>query len=78
MFASKDDSEQKIDTASMPTTEPAPQTPTDPNAHLQQFLADNDYELSVGALAERTPFLDNKGFIMTDKPLLVISAKKKD
>jgi len=52
-------------------------TPTDPNIHFYQWLNDNNYKVSVEALTEETPFLAEKGFVLTDKPLLVVSIKKK-
>lgn len=50
----------------------------EPNVHLHQFLNDNGYELSVDALTEKNPFLEGRGFVLTDKPLLVVTVKKKE
>lgn len=61
---------------STPATTPEKTTLT-PDAHLQQFLTENNYELSVDALTNTNPYLEGKGFVLTDKPLLVISVKKK-
>jgi hypothetical protein len=44
---------------------------------LYQWLAEKDYELTTNALTEKTPYLAQHGFVLTDKPLLVISCQKK-
>lgn len=68
-----------VDTANMPApTKTSTGTPTDPNIHLYQWLIDNNYELSVDAMSDKNPFLDGKGFVLTDKPLLVVTVKKKE
>ena len=52
-------------------------TPIDPNIHLYQFLNDNDYEINVEALTAANPFIEGAGFVLTEKPLLVIKVTKK-
>lgn len=68
-----------VNVADMPNPTKTPNgTPTDPNIHLYQWLSDNNYELSVDAMSEKNPFLDGRGFVLTDKPLLVVTVKKKE
>lgn len=59
-------------------TKATPTSPIEPNIHLYQFLNDNNYELSVGALTNTNPFIDGKGFVLTEKPLLVVSVRRKE
>lgn len=54
-----------------------PTLPDDPNTHFQQWLTMNHYELSVDALADNNPYLEGKGIVLTDKPLLVVTIKRK-
>lgn len=70
------------DTKTTSVPESTPSKPSEeqaltPDAHLQQFLKENNYELSVDALTNENPYLEGKGFVLTDKPLLVITVKKK-
>lgn len=63
-----------------PQTETPPVTPMlpdDPNAHFQQWLTMNNYELSLDALSDKNPYVEGKGYIFTDKPVLVMTIKKK-
>lgn len=60
------------------TVKPSQETPSDPNTHLNQWLTDNNYEITVEALTEHNPFLEGKGFVLTDKPLLVVTVKRKE
>lgn len=60
-----------------PETLKTPET-LDPNTHLHQWLRDNNYQIQVEALTENNPFVDGKGFVLTDKPLLVVTVKKKE
>lgn len=53
-------------------------TPQDPNAHFHQWLTENKYAVSVDALSDTNPYLEGKGFVLTDKPLLVVTIKKKE
>lgn len=54
------------------------ETPLDPTTHFQQWLAENNYQIHIEALTENNPFLQGKGFVLTDKPLLVVTIKKKE
>lgn len=69
----------------IPTAQPDPQptktpngTPNDPNLHFYQWLNDNNYEFSIDALPQDNPLLEGKGFVLTDRPLLVFSVKRKN
>lgn len=59
-------------------TEASQVTAIDPNQHLFQFLQENGYQLKVEALSNENPFIDNKGFVLTDRPLLVVSVSRKE
>lgn len=61
-----------------PTPPVTPMLPDDPNAHFHQWLTLNNYEVSVDALSDKNPYLEGKGFVLTDKPLLVVTIKKKE
>jgi len=67
----------KVTTAS-PSEKIPETTPLDPNTAFNKWLTDNNYEVSVDALSDKNPFLEGKGFVLTDKPLLVITVKKKE
>ncbi len=65
-----------------PTTE-EPQVTTgeilpDPNEHLHKFLQENNYQLDVTALSDKNPFIAGGGFVLTDKPLLVVTVTRKE
>lgn len=61
-----------------PETPPVtPMLPADPNAHFKQWLEMNNYTYSLDAL-NNNQYLEGKGFVFTDKPLLVMSIKKKE
>lgn len=55
-----------------------PPTELDPNVHLYQWLNDNNYELTLDSLVGKNPFLSGQGFVMTDRPLLVVKVTKKE
>jgi hypothetical protein len=46
----------------------------DPNQLLFTLLKEHKLKLSVSALSQENPFIENKGFVLTEKPLLVVSA----
>lgn len=48
-----------------------------PNELLNQFLQDNNLKLTVAALDQENPFVPNRGFVLTEKPLLVVSVEYK-
>jgi len=45
-----------------------------PNELLYQFLEMNHLKLVVTVIEGETPFIGERGFVLTDKPLLVVSA----
>lgn len=59
------------------TASVTPMLPDDPNAHFQQWLTMNNYKVSIDALSDNNPYLEGKGVVLTDKPLLVVCIKKK-
>lgn len=50
----------------------------DPNILLNDFLNAHGLTISVSALTNDNAFIEGKGFVLTDKPLLIISAQYKD
>ncbi len=64
-----------------PQTETPPVTqmlPDEPNAHFKQWLDLNNYEVVLGILGNgNNPYIDGQGFALTDKPVLVVTIKKK-
>ena len=61
-----------------PKQEVVTQTPpTDPNELLQTFLKDNNLVLTVSAISDNNSYVVGQGFILTEKPLLVIKVKYK-
>lgn len=49
----------------------------DPNDLLQEFLKNNNLVLSVSAIDSDNSYIAKQGFLLTDKPLLVVSVKYK-
>lgn len=49
----------------------------DPNQLLNTFLTENNLLLTVDALSDGNSYIEGKGFVLTDKPLLIITAKYK-
>ena len=49
----------------------------DPNELLKTFLKDNNLVLNVSAISDDNSFVAGRGFVLTEKPLLVISVKYK-
>lgn len=66
------------DSKNTPVSDTEVQEPQDPNLHLHEWLKENNYQIKVEALTENNPFLEGKGFVLTDKPLLVVTVKKKE
>lgn len=52
------------------------ENPTDPNDHFNQWLIENKYKVSIEALTDKNPYLKGKGYVLTDKPLLVVTIRK--
>jgi len=52
--------------------------PLDPNTDFYNWLNEKNYKVTVEALAGNTPFLPEHGFVLTDKPLLVVKVVKKE
>ncbi len=52
--------------------------PLEPNIHFYQWLNDNNYKVKIEALSGDSPFLAEHGFVITDKPLLVVKVVKKE
>lgn len=52
-------------------------TPPDPNDLLQTFLKENNLVLTVSAISDNNSYISKQGFILTDKPLLLVSVKYK-
>lgn len=63
-------------------TDTKPQTTgnplTDPNVLFYQWLQDNNFAVVIDSINEKTPYLDSRGIVLTDKPLLVVTIKKKE
>ena len=60
-----------------PQTDPIPEdTREEPNKLLHRLLTDNNLKIKVAALSEENPFIGN-GFVLTDRPLLVVKAEYK-
>jgi len=51
-----------------------PTTKPDANDLLNTFLNDNDITLKVSAISDQNSYVPGQGFVLTDKPLLVVSA----
>lgn len=49
----------------------------DPNDLLQQFLKENNLVLSVSAIDSDNSYIAKQGFVLTDRPLLIVSVKYK-
>lgn len=50
---------------------------TDPNELLNAFLVDNKLVLSVTAISDENSYIKGQGFVLTDRPLLVVTATYK-
>lgn len=62
-----------------PTQETAIEAPLEnPNQLLHRLLEENNLNLTVTALSDSNPFIENTGFVLTDKPLLVVTASYKE
>lgn len=69
----------------MPKDSPTPLTEDaisamieDPNRLLYRLLEENNLKIDVTALDETNPFIDGKGFVLTERPLLIVTAKYKE
>jgi len=50
----------------------------DSNTLLNSFLVENNLILEVSAISDDNSYVEGKGFVLTDKPLLIVSARYRD
>lgn len=50
----------------------------DSNTLLNSFLVENNLILEVSAISDDNSYVEGKGFVLTDKPLLIVSARYRE
>lgn len=50
----------------------------DSNTLLNSFLIENNLILEVSAISDDNSYVEGKGFVLTDKPLLIVSARYRE
>lgn len=61
-----------------PKTEVVSTPRVDSNTLLNSFLVENNLILEVSAISDDNSYVEGKGFVLTDKPLLIVSARYRD
>ena len=71
---------KKIDPKGTKTATLVKPTPLEPNELLNSFLEDNNLVLTVTAVTQEggNSYIKGQGFVLTDKPLLLVTAKNKN